>query len=52
MVDEAVRQRIKYLVEHGDVIPPDPPATRRWLIGLGAVLGALQLVELALHLGN
>lgn len=49
MVDEAVRQRIKYLIEHGDVIPADPPATRRWLIGLGVVLGMLQLVEFVLH---
>lgn len=48
MVDEAIRQRIKYLVEHGDMMPQEPPASRRWLCGIGAVIVVLQLVEIAL----
>lgn len=50
MTNEAVRQRIKFLVEHGEVMPAEPPATRRWLLGVGAVMVVLQLVEIAVEL--
>ncbi|MEY4402306.1 MAG: hypothetical protein RIR91_341 [Verrucomicrobiota bacterium] len=49
MVDEAVRQRIKYLAEHGGVMPQEPPASKRWLCGIGLVIIALQVVEIALE---
>lgn len=50
MVDEHIRQRIKYLVEHGDVIPSEPPATRRWLLAVGIIIAVLQLVDIIIHL--
>lgn len=50
MVDEHIRQRIRYLVEHGGVLPQEQPATRRWLVGIGLVIIALQMVNIVLHL--
>ena len=52
MPDEATRQRIKYLVEHGGVMPQEPPASRRWLVAVGVAIATLQLLEIALHLAD
>lgn len=48
-MDEKVRQRIKYLVEHGGVWPEEPAASRRCLLAVGAVLVVLELVGLAIQ---
>lgn len=50
MVDEQIRQRIKYLVEHGELMPQEPPASRKWLLGVAVVIAALQIIEIGLHL--
>ena len=49
-MDENVRQRIKFLLEHGGVWSEDPPVTRRCLLAIGGVVIALELLEIALHL--
>lgn len=50
VVDEHIRQRIRYLVEHGGVLPQEPPVTRNWVIGFGSVIIVLQVIGIALHL--
>lgn len=50
MVDEAVRQRIRYLIEHGGVIPQEPPASRRLVCAVSLLIVALELVDIALEL--
>jgi hypothetical protein len=47
MTSEAVRQRIKFLVEHGGVYPEEKAATRPLMVGLAMTIIVLQIIELA-----
>lgn len=48
MEQHATRQRIKYLIEHGEVYPPQPMCTKG-LRRLFYVVIGLQVVMIALH---
>lgn len=50
MSDEVIRQRIKYIIEHGEAFPQEPPVSRRWVCGIGALIVGLQVVEIILQL--
>lgn len=48
MNNESLRQRIKYLVQHGGVYPDAPPRWRPWaiaIVALGVIHVALELVK-------
>lgn len=49
-MDEATRQRIKYLMEHGGVLPRKPSLSRCQALLIGGTVIVLQLVEIALLL--
>lgn len=49
-MDEATRQRIKYIVEHGDLLPRAPSLSRQHALLIGAAVIALQLIEIGLLL--
>lgn len=46
---DAIRQRIKYLVEEGGLYPVEPPATKPLLLRLVGVLVFLETIDLILH---
>lgn len=48
MHHDLMRQRIKYLVEYGGLYPPGEPASKNFVIKWGAVIVALNVVQLAL----
>ena len=47
MVDDLIRQRIKFLIEHGDVAGGPTTASKKVVIVCSCVLGGLQLATLA-----
>lgn len=49
-MDESTRQRIKYLTEHGGLLPRPPILSRAQALSIGAVVIALQLLQIFLLL--
>lgn len=48
MLEHTTRQRIKYLIEHGEVYPPQPMCTKGLRRLIYVAIG-LQVVVIALH---
>jgi hypothetical protein len=49
MQREALRQRIRYLLEHGGTYPEHPPDRTRWLVfALLVAIAAMEAIELLL----
>lgn len=49
-VEQAVRQRIKYLIEHGELYPQEKPLERRLGLALLGTIAILQIIDLALKI--
>ena len=50
MGDETIRQRIKYLVEHGELYPVERPPERDLFLRVIAVILSLQVAHIFLDL--
>lgn len=54
-MDDAVRQRIKYLIEHGELYPMEKPAEKSLFVKVTVVIVVLQFFDIYLsivHLMN
>lgn len=49
-MENATRQRIKYLVEHGELYPQEAPMAKSLAVKLLGLLAFLQVVEIAILL--
>ena len=49
-MDESTRQRIKYLVEHGELLPRTPTLSRNQALLIGGAVIALQMLQIAILL--
>lgn len=46
---EAVRQRIKYIIEQGETYPSEQPLSKPLAVKLTLVVIALQVIEMTVH---
>ena len=49
-IHELRRQRVRYLVEHGECYPGDRPITTPLMVKLVTVLVVLELTDIVIHL--
>jgi hypothetical protein len=50
MVEDIVRQRIKFLIEHGELYPTERPAERSLVVRAVILILILQVVDIVLSL--
>lgn len=51
-MEDTLRQRIKYLIEHGELYPVEKPAERNLFIKAVIVILVLQVIDIAVSIAH